>query len=145
MDYQAGARSLQLSPKVVDMNRDRVRIRLLIDAVKLLFQDGFGHDAPEPPHHLLQDCQLLARQPYRRPGDRELAPDRVEAEIASLERYSKNAAGPTQQSLDPGDQLAHREGLGQIVVGPGVEAGNPVLDRIARRQDQDRQSLSDTP
>src|SRR5271165_270174 len=59
MDSQSGARRLQLPPQMVDMHRDRVRIRLLIDAVKFLLQHGFGHDAPEPPHHLLEDSLAL--------------------------------------------------------------------------------------
>src|SRR5438105_3437401 len=42
------------------MDRDRVRVRLLVDAVKLLLQHGFRHYAPESPHHLLEDRQLSA-------------------------------------------------------------------------------------
>src|SRR5947209_13209290 len=72
---QVGARHLQLTPQVVDMDRDRVRVRLLVDAVKLLLQHGFRHDASEPPHHLLEDRQLTAGQAGGNPADRKLAPD----------------------------------------------------------------------
>lgn len=80
------------------MDRDRVRIRLLIDPVKFLLEDGLWNDASEPSHHLLEHCQLLAGYPHRGSGDRQLPPDGIEAEIACLERDSENAAGTAQQA-----------------------------------------------
>jgi hypothetical protein len=47
--------------------------------------------------------------------------------------------------LIPGNQLGHCEGLCQIVVRSCVESCNPVLNRVARRQDQDRQAFSSLP
>src|SRR5215472_13335478 len=41
--------------------------------------------------------------------------------------------------------FVYREGLCQIVVRPCIESRNPVLDRVARRQDQDRQAFSGLP
>src|SRR5260370_17203297 len=89
------------------MDRDRVRVRLLVDAVKLLLQHGFRHDAPEPPHHLLEDRQLSAGQSNRGPADRELPSDSVEAYIARFERYSPHATRATPERLHPGDHPRH--------------------------------------
>ena len=70
--------------------------------------------------------------------------DGVEADIAGFERHSQHPAGAAQQRFDAGNQLGYRERLCQIVVGPRIEPRNPVLDRVARRQDQDRQTFSGT-
>jgi hypothetical protein len=61
------------------------------------------------------------------------------------ERYAQHAAGPAQQGFYSGDQFGHCEGFGQIIVSPRIKAGDPVLDRVARGQDQDRERLSDAP
>src|SRR6266404_5069083 len=102
------------------MHWDRVRVRFLVYAVKFLLQHGFRHDAPEPPHHLLEDCQLSAGQPDGCPGDCELPSDSVEPDIAGFELYSQHTTGAAQQGVDPGDQLAHREGFGQVIVSPAL-------------------------
>ena len=50
-----------------------------------------------------------------------------------------------QQGAKPGQQLLGMEGLGQIVVGPGVEARDLVRPGAARRQDQDRRGATFAP
>ena len=127
------------------MDRDRVRVRLLVDAIKLLLQHGFRHDASEPPHHLLEDRQLSAGQAGGDPADRQLAPDRVETDIAGFEGHSQHATGTAQKRFDPGNELGHRERFGQIIVGSGIQPRNPVLDRIPGCQDQDREGFSGLP
>jgi hypothetical protein len=77
--------------------------------------------------------------------DDELPSDSVETDIAGFERHTQHTTGTAQQRLDPGDQLGHGEGLSQIVVGPRIEPGNPIFDRIPCRQDQDREGLSNLP
>jgi hypothetical protein len=53
--------------------------------------------------------------------------------------------GPAEQGLNASDQLRHGEWLGQIIIGAGIEPGNPVLDRIASGENQDRERLAHTP
>ena len=45
---------------------------------------------------------------------------------------------PACERAQPGEQLVEREGLGEIVVGTGVEPLDPVLDRVARCEHQHR-------
>src|SRR5437868_15053576 len=112
----------------MDVNRDRVRIRLLVNAIQLLLQHGFGDDTPEAPHHLLEDRQLSAGQADRVPSDRQLPPNRIETKIAGLERHSQHTTWTAQKRFDPPPKLSHRERFGQIIVGPSPESPNPVLD-----------------
>jgi hypothetical protein len=121
------------------LNRARRRCRKAFPPAPL------SADPAKPPHHLLKDGQLLAGQADGISIDRELTPDRVEAEIAGFEGYAKHTAWAAQKRLDPGDELGDREGLGQIIVGSRIKTRDPVVDRVARCQDQDREGLSDAP
>jgi hypothetical protein len=47
-----------------------------------------------------------------------------------------------QQGAQPGEQLLALEGLDEVVVGAGVQPLDARLDRVARRQDQDRDVVS---
>jgi hypothetical protein len=126
----------------MDVDRDRVRIRLLVDAIQLLLQHRFGDDTPEAPHHLLEDRQLSAGQAGGVPADRQLSSDRIETNVAGLECHSQHGTWTAQERLDPGHKLGHSERFGQIIVGSGIQPRHPVLDRVPRRQDQDRESFS---
>ena len=80
--------------------------------------------------------------------------DRVPADRSARVRSCRDGHCPASSvipSTPPGRRssaliraikLGHREGFGQIIVGSGIEPRNPVLDRIPRRQDQDRESFS---
>jgi hypothetical protein len=62
--------------------------------------------------------------------------DRVESETFSLERLF--AAATSKQRLKTRNQLAESEGLRQVVVSAGVEAGDPVDNRVPRCEEEDR-------
>ena len=47
-----------------------------------------------------------------------------------------------QQRAQAREQLAQREGLDQVVVGAGIEAGHAVVDRVARGEHQDRRAVA---
>ena len=59
---------------------------------------------------------------------------RVEPQPAGLERAV--AARPPQERVQPREQLGERERLRQVVVAAGVEAGEPVGERVARGQEE---------
>ena len=70
---------------------------------------------------------LAGREVHREVGERE------HLGVVALGRHD-----PAQQGAQPGEQLLQGEGLGQVVVGAGVEALHPVADRVAGGQHQDR-------
>jgi hypothetical protein len=55
------------------------------------------------------------------------------------------ATGAADQRAQAGEQFFHVEGLAQIVVGAGVDAGHLLVPAIARRQDQHRHGAAGGP
>ena len=66
------------------------------------------------------------------------ARDQVHLEIGN--RQAQRFGGPPapDERSNPGQQLGEGERLDQIIVGSAVEADHPILERIARRQDEHR-------
>jgi len=60
----------------------------------------------------------------------------VEDDVAGFQHRAERLPGPAQKCLGAGDQLGHCEGLDQVVIRPGVQAGHPGLDRVAGREHQ---------
>ena len=54
-------------------------------------------------------------------------------------------AGAAEQGPDPGQQLVEGEGLGQVVVGAGVEAGDPVGHLVAGGEHEHRRAVAPLP
>jgi hypothetical protein len=59
-----------------------------------------------------------------------------------LQDGSEGAARPAQQRLDAGDQLRECEWLHEIIIGPSVQAADPILHRVPGGQDEDRNLVS---
>src|SRR5262245_57388916 len=55
-------RFLQFPPQVMHVNRNSIRLKLVVDAVKLFLKDGLRHDAALSPQHVLQDRAFPTRQ-----------------------------------------------------------------------------------
>ena len=64
----------------------------------------------------------------------------VEPELAEVDGDLRGELGeaPTQDALDPQDELPGGERLGDVVVDPGLEPGDAVLGRAERGQHDDR-------
>jgi hypothetical protein len=62
----------------------------------------------------------------------------IQAQRAAGQRRRGVAGRAAQQGAQAGQQFLGVEGLGQVVVGPGVEAGDLVAPGAARGQDQHR-------
>ena len=111
--------------------------------------EGIGVLVPHPLEELLgaddgavgaeqdfQEPELLAveRDRRARPADPPAGP--VEDEVSP---HGDRGVGGTsaRRGVDTGHELLEGEGLGQIVVGPQIEALDPVMDRGGRRQHED--------
>ena len=65
----------------------------------------------------------------------------IEREVAEAQALRRRLHA-AQERAQPGEQLAQREGLDQVVVGARVEAGHAVVDRVARGEHQDRRTVA---
>ncbi len=66
----------------------------------------------------------------------------IDAQRADLDLAGGEAGGAAQQRADTGEQFLGHEGLGEVIVGTGVEARDLVAPAVARGQDQDRHGLA---
>ena len=88
---------------------------------------------------LLARLRALLR---RRTVDDAAASEGTVLQFADLSRGGVVDGAAPQQRAEPGQQLLERERLGQVVVGPGVEPGDPVRDGVARGEHEDRQLVA---
>jgi hypothetical protein len=63
---------------------------------------------------------------------REVDLDRAETDVWTL-----GLIAPSDEGLKASTQLVERERFDQVVVGPQLQALDPVFDLVARRKDQD--------
>ena len=77
----------------------------------------------------------------------DLTGDRVEGEVLERHHFGigvQIGRGATQKCTQPGKQLFQSEGLGQVVVRSGIEAGDSLADRIAGGEHEDGQVVAGT-
>src|SRR6202011_4891649 len=94
---------------------------------------------------MFQDRAFAPRQQKRHTPDRHISSDRIEIYITGLERRSERAPRAAQQRLRACDELGHGKWLDKVVVSACIETIDAVLDRIARRQDENRSLIAARP
>src|SRR5262249_28128589 len=107
-----------------------------------LFENTLRYYPALPPEQVLQNRRFTPRELQRNTSNTDVPADRVEYDISCLQAGTKRRSWTAQQGFCPSDEFAHRKRFHEIVVGPRVEAKDPVLHRIACGQDQDRYVIS---
>src|SRR5262249_17700459 len=116
--------------------------KLVVDAIKLLFENALRDDPALTPQQVLQNRGLTSRQLQRDAVNAYVSSNSVEHGVAGPERGTEHRSGTPQEGLCPSDEFAHRERFDEIVVGPCIEPEDPVLHRITCGEDQDRYVVS---
>jgi hypothetical protein len=70
---------------------------------------------------------------------------RVQAQRPDLQDGGALRQAPAGERPQPREQLGEGERLGQVVVGAAVQAGDPVVDAVARGQHEDRRPHAGLP
>ena len=91
---------------------------------------------------VFEQRELAAGQGQWRSTDAHLPGGRVESEIAAGQDVRSFRRPAASQGAEAGEQLGEGEGLDQVVVGADVEAPDPVVDRVASGQQQDRRPVT---
>src|SRR5438128_6696218 len=130
--------SLELAAQIGDEHLDRVGRGERVVSPHLVEQAlTRDHDALVA-HQVLEQLELTLRELDRALAARDLVRVDVERQVAHPQRRRAARRAPAQQGAHAREQLLALEGLDQIVIRSRVEALDAGLERVARRQYQDR-------
>src|SRR4051794_11641554 len=103
-------------------------------------------DATAVERECVEQLELGRREPGALPVDERLHLARIDAELLDLDRVAtlllRGAHPAACSGPDARDELAHREGLDEIVVRSDLERVHAVVLGAARRDDDDRRADS---
>ena len=128
----------ELLAQTADEDLDGVGIAVEILVVEMLDDLAARDDPPRVMHQIGEQPIFVAGQLDRDAVDGHAAGARVEPDRAGDELARRMAGGAAQQRADAREHFLHVEGLGDVVVGAGVEALHLVAPAIARGEDQHR-------
>src|SRR4051794_36932649 len=132
------AGALELAAEVRDEDLDGVGGRERVVAPHLLEQPLARHDDALVAHQVLEQLELALRQVDGALAAAHLVRVGVQRQVRDDQRGASARRPAAQERAQPRPQLLALERLDQVVVGARVEALDPRLDGIARREDQDR-------
>jgi len=135
----------QLLAHAADKDLDRVRIAIEVLIVEMLDEFGAGHHAPFVVHEVGEQPVFMGGELDRIAVDADAAGARVEPDRPAGQFALGVPGGAAQQGADAGEDFLEMEGLGDIIVGAGVEPLDLVAPAIARRQDQDGHGAAGAP
>ena len=127
----------ELAAQGADVDLDDVRIVGVV-APDLGEQLVLGENQSALADEVGKQSQLGRGQLERRTCARGEAGLLVDDDVAGFDRRAEAPRSP-QHGAHAGEQLFERERLDQVVVGSEFEAVQPILDRVARGQEDDRQ------
>ncbi|KAG1443195.1 hypothetical protein G6F57_018174 [Rhizopus arrhizus] len=120
------------------MRVERGGMDAVVEAIHRHFDGLAQHGAAQPAGEGGQHPDLAARKLQSLPTYRGLARGGVEQQPADTHRLYLHAARPAPGCPDPREQFLQREGLGQVVVGPFIQAGDAVRQLSQRTEHDDR-------
>ena len=136
---------LGLASQVAHVHAERVGARAEVVAPDVLEDRRAGEHLTRMAHEHLEQQELGPRELEHALAAPRLVRAQVEAQILERERLTRHVvllAGAPQQRAYAREQLAQCERLDEVVVGAGVEAGDAVVDLLARGEHQHRRAVA---
>ena len=142
LDQTRPAAGLGLAPQVADVHVERIRREAEVVAPDALEDDrarehlaGFVRNSSSSANSVrVRSICSPPRRTSRVPGS--------SSRSAKRSTSSSRADVRRRSARTPREQLLEREGLRHVVVGPGVETGDTVLDLVAGREHQHRHAIA---
>jgi hypothetical protein len=135
------APAVDLAPEVGDVELDHVGVAPEVVGPDPIQDLRLGQRPPRIAHQEPQQLELGDGQIDRLPRPRDLVRVLVQDQVADHELRARPArrrdSRPAHQPTKSGQQLLHRERLGDVVVRAGGDPGDAVLDRVASGEEQD--------
>src|SRR3954447_228643 len=130
---------LELAAQLVEVDAQVVRLLLVRRAPDRLQQVLLADQPARCPDQLRQQPPLGRRQPDDGAVDGDPLGRQVDGEVLGRDHRLVRLRGPAPlHRAQPGQQLAHVEGLGDVVVGAGVQRADLVVAVRAGRQHEHR-------
>jgi NAD(P)H-hydrate repair Nnr-like enzyme with NAD(P)H-hydrate epimerase domain len=128
----------QLAPQPADEDLDRVAVAIEVLRVQVLGELAARDHRPRAVHQVGEQAELMARQRHGLAVHAHAATARVERQPTVLQQWRRQALRAPDQRAHAGQQFLHVERLGQVVVGPGIDAGDLFVPAVARGEDEHR-------
>src|SRR5690242_5346039 len=130
--------AVELTPHAGDQHVYRVADRIEV-VIPHVGQDlGAAQHPARVSEQVLDQGVLAGAQLDRCPAPTYLPGGYLELEIGEAEGCTERTGGPARERAETGQQLLHVERLGQVVVGAGVEARHPIVERVPGGEHDDR-------
>src|SRR5512132_2684697 len=137
-DADPAAGVLELAAEVADVDVDDVGEAVIVVVPDVLEDGGAAHDLTGVPHQELQQGELPGRELQGPAGQGGGVGGRVEDQVGDGEGGGPLADAPADLGPQAGQQLLEGERLDQVVVGPGVQAADPVGHAVAGGEHEHR-------
>src|SRR5258708_1334025 len=139
MDERLLEAAVDLRAQAADMDIDDVGLRIEMKIPDAFEQHCPGLDLAGVAHQKFEEPVFPRLQVDGLSGARHDAGEQVDLEVADAQDRGDRLTGrPPRESGDAGDQLGEGEGFDQVVVGPGIEAVDAVVDSIQRGEEKHR-------
>lgn len=119
-------------------NRAR-SIDLVVEAEDRFHQGRSRHHATGPPHEAFEHQRLPARHFQTQAGDDDVAIGRIERKPSDRDQRRAQCFGAAHHGTQPRQKFVEDEGLGKVIVGAGLKAGDPVWNLSLGGDDDDWQ------
>ncbi len=136
MDEAALPARLQLLTQVADVNVHHVAPALVAGPHLFLYLVA-GEDLARVLGQKLQKLKLLVGELNAPPGPEDLPALEVDDQVRHPDLPGDGRGHPAQVGPHPGQKLLNGKGLHQVVVGPGVQALDLVLNAVLGGEDED--------
>ena len=131
----------ELPAQLVHVDADRVALDLLAPAVEAVLELRPRQHRARAWQQRLEHRELARREQHRHAVLADPPRGRVERHAAGREQRLGPAGVAAQHGADAGVELVELERLDQVVVGAGVEAGDPVAARVAGGEHDHRRRI----
>src|SRR5260370_12050810 len=138
---------IELAPQIADVRVDAAIVSHELAAERLLGHCFARDHLARGTHEQFEHAELGARELHRFVRDMHqmssgIERDRTDGELVGRIALARAMTGATQNRANSGHQLARIEGLAEVVVGPELQAHDPVNILPARREHQDGRLVS---